>query len=744
MTMRRVAVGSLCCLVCFAALARVAIADDYVWRNVKVGGGGFAPSIVFSRVERGLAYLRTDMGGAYRWDAADRSWKPLEDSIAQSSYFGIESIAADPVDANVVYLAAGMYRREDAAILRSHDRGNTWEVFPTTFRMGGNEDGRGLGERLAIDPNLTSTLYFGSRHDGLQRSRDSGRTWSAVAAFPVRGRGLPPLGQKTNAGISFVVIEPASGSRGMGSRTVFVGVADPGEQHLYRSDDGGETWSAIAGQPGAGLLPVQAELDAGGVLYVTFSNGVGPTGVTAGAVFKYDTRSGRWGDITPGLVERGPAGGYMGLSVDRQRLGTLVVASMNRWNPGDTIWRSTDGGRSWISLREVSRHDVSATPFLRWGRKQADFGWWIAGIAIDPFDSNFVAYTTGATVYATHDVASKKVVSWAPWVEGVEQTAILTLTSPPEGPSLLSGFGDISGFAHETLNVSPTTQFTSPIFSNTNTIDYAGRAPQIVVRSGTPEHRMSPTEATLAFSTDYGRSWGELPVPSTESLAGRSGDAAVVTSADGSAFIVMTPVPSITRDRGRGWASVRGLSPSTSVIADRVDPRSFYALDFEHSTLLVSTDGGSTFASVKTIGLPADIRDDRPRSSERPWPLLATPGKAGDLWFVARGGLLHSTDAGRSFGLVRSPLRVEALGFGKAPPGRDNPALFAIGVRDEARAIWRSDNDGATWVRLNDSRHEYGQRFRCIAGDPRVFGRVYVGTDGRGIVYGEPSSAAAK
>src|SRR5882757_6692264 len=41
--------------------APAAAAGDYVWRNVKVGGGGFAPAIVFSRVERGLAYLRTDM-----------------------------------------------------------------------------------------------------------------------------------------------------------------------------------------------------------------------------------------------------------------------------------------------------------------------------------------------------------------------------------------------------------------------------------------------------------------------------------------------------------------------------------------------------------------------------------------------------------------------------------------------------------------------------------------------------------
>jgi hypothetical protein len=40
-------------------------------------------------------------------------------------------------------------------------------------------------------------------------------------------------------------------------------------------------------------------------------------------------------------------------------------------------------------------------------------------------------------------------------------------------------------------------------------------------------------------------------------------------------------------------------------------------------------------------------------------------------------------------------------------------------------------------VRINDDAHEYGRRFHCIAADPRVYGRVFVGTDGRGIVYGE-------
>ena len=67
-----------------AGTAAVA-STPYQWRNVTVGGGGFAPGIVFSPAERGLAYLRTDMGGAYRWDDAARRWIPLEDALANGT-----------------------------------------------------------------------------------------------------------------------------------------------------------------------------------------------------------------------------------------------------------------------------------------------------------------------------------------------------------------------------------------------------------------------------------------------------------------------------------------------------------------------------------------------------------------------------------------------------------------------------------------------------------------------------------
>jgi hypothetical protein len=88
------------------------------------------------------------------------------------------------------------------------------------------------------------------------------------------------------------------------------------------------------------------------------------------------------------------------------------------------------------------------------------------------------------------------------------------------------------------------------------------------------------------------------------------------------------------------------------------------------------------------------------------------------------------------------------LAFGKTAPGADYPALFAAGSYHGQPGVFRSDDLAATWVRINDDEHQWGNRFRCIAGDPRIYGRVYVGTDGRGILYGDiaqtPQSGKSK
>jgi xyloglucan-specific exo-beta-1,4-glucanase len=190
----------------------------YNWKNVVVLGGGFVSGIVFSPIEKDLVYARTDVGGAYRWNQADKTWIPLTDHLPRDSNFlGIESLATDPVDANKVYLAAGTYTGSwvgNGAILRSNDRGNTWQVTDMPVKMGGNENGRSMGERLAIDPNLTSILYFGSRKGGLLKSADSGATWEKVASFTAgdNDKGI---------GIPVIRFDKASGAKGKATPIIY-------------------------------------------------------------------------------------------------------------------------------------------------------------------------------------------------------------------------------------------------------------------------------------------------------------------------------------------------------------------------------------------------------------------------------------------------------------------------------------------------------------------------------------------
>lgn len=704
-------------------------AVPYKWANVKVGAGGYAPNIVFSLIERDLAYLRTDMGGTYRWDAALRKWVPLQDDNATSSYMGIESIAPDPVDPDVVYMAAGMSAGQPAAIMRSGDRGATWRIVPVPFAMGGNEPGRGLGERLAVDPNDPRRLFFGSRHDGLWQSDDAGMTWTKVATFPHPGLGKPARGT-SHGGVSFVAIDANSGRAGKGSRRIWVGIADPNLPALYRSEDGGTTWVPVATPK---LLAAKAAIDARGILWVGYSSGIGPSDARTGAVWRYEP-GGAGRDVTPpAWLASGSEGGFLGVAVARSVDGIAAVTTIDRYRAGDSLWITRDDGRTWDDVGGRSRRDVSATPFLGHEGRGADFGHWISGLAIDPFDPARVAYTTGATVYSTDGLRSKGVVNWAPWTDGIEQTAIITLISPTRGPRLVSGFGDLAGFVHDDLRTSPRPSFVNPYLSNTNTLDYAGLAPNVIVRSGSL-YADRPREASLALSNDGGRSWRPLQVPAVGQPPTRDdliGEAAVTVSADGRTIVAATVLPQVTRNEGRTWQPVRGLPGRTRAVADKVDPRTFYAVDVANGRLLVSRDAAASFEPVAGAGLPAELRPAGRQGREAQSALLVTPVRSRELWLQAGSALYHSVNGGGSFVRANGALAVELFGLGK-------DAVFAVGTFGTTRGIWRSTDDGRSWVRIDDDAHRWGGRYRVISGDPQRTGRVYLGTDGRGLFYGDP------
>jgi hypothetical protein len=709
---------------------------SYSWKNAQIVAGGFVDGLVFSPVQPGLAYARTDIGGAYRWDRAARHWVPLMDFTGFNDWneLGVESIAPDPGNPAKVWVAAGEYTQPwalppDGEILRSDNQGRTWQAAGLPIQLASNQDGRNMGERLAVDPDDDRVLYLASPANGLWRSTDGGASWSQVTSFPVSAT-------PDDIGLSFVTFGPRGGHRGLPTKTIFVGYATDGGTNLYQSADAGATWHAVPGEP-TGMEPQHAALAAGGVLYVDYASQPGPNGMTDGAVWKYNTLTGAWTNITPQApgAAGNPSFGYAGLAVDPERPGTVMVATNDRWSPIDTIYRSTNAGATWEDVGADAKLDISASPYLAWGGTPK-FGWWIASVAIDPFNSGHVIFGTGATVYGTGDVTDAdhgRPTAWSSAAaEGIEETAVQDLLSPSAGPCrLISAVGDLGGFCHTTLTSSPAGGMIQPILSTGTSLAEAGARPLDVAMVGW---------SGGDFSTDGGGTWAKMTLPAGEP----NGAGTVALAADGSSM-VWTPenqsfapepgTPVLSTDQGQTWTPVTGLAAGLMPVADQVNPKVFYAFDPSAGTLLRSADGGASFAT-ETTGLPTGVGSEQSGSLPQ---LHTVPGRAGDLWLTAGNGVLyHSTDGGKTFAAVSSVTTVATLGFGKAAPGAGYPAIYLTGVIGGVQGVFRSVDAGTSWIRINDDRHQYAWIGQTITGDPHVFGRVYLGTNGRGILYADP------
>nr|WP_278248935.1 xyloglucanase [Streptomonospora litoralis] len=723
------------------------------WHNVQIEGGGFIPGIVFNQSEPGLAYARTDIGGAYRWDEAQQKWSPLLDWVGWDDWgwTGVAGLATDPVDPDRVYAAVGTYTNDwdpnNGAILRSADRGETWEVTELPFKLGGNMPGRGI-ERLSVDPNDNSVLYLGapSGH-GLWRSTDHGQTWSEVASFPNPGDyAMDPDDSSglnsDNQGVGWIAFDRSSASRGERTQDIYVGVMDK-QNTVYRSTDGGQSWERIPGQP-EGHLAIEGVFDhENGRLYISTSDTGGPYSGGSGDVWKFDTATGEWTNISPVPSDSADNHfGYGGLTIDRQNPGTLMVSTQISWWPDIQIYRTTDGGENWTQAwrygaypERINRYemDISDSPWLTFGNDpqppvtSPKLGWMTQAMEIDPFDSDRLMYGTGATLYGTRDLTdwdSDETVTIEPMARGIEETAVNDLAAPPGDTPLVSALGDIGGFRHEDLSEVPDLMHTGPFHGTVTSLDFAESAAQRFVRVGRNDDDASVSH--IAVSSDGGASWrpGEEP-------SGVTGAGTVAMAADGSAIVWSTEGAGVqvSTDSAASWSASSGVPAGARVQADRADPDVFYA--HADGAFYVSTDGGATFQESAARGLP--------QSSVR---FAAVPGRAGDVWLAGGSeggayGLWHSTDSGATFERVADVDQADTVGFGKAKPGSDYPAIYTSAEINGTRGIFRSDDGGSSWIRVNDDQHQWGWTGAAITGDPDVYGRVYVSTNGRGIVYGD-------
>lgn len=292
--------------------------NGYVWKNVAIGGSQALVTSVIAD-HSGLVCIRTDVGGAYRWNRSGSTWVQLVDGLAFTNreFYQCEALAIDPNNSNVLFYAGGRLKTQwlPGAILKSINGGATWSQLSfTNAPMGGNADQRWAGERLAVDPGNSSVVLFGSRTNGLWRTANGGTIWAKVPSLPIA----------TNAsdiyGVQSVAFHPA------GNGIVYAAVYSNG---VYQSSDHGATFSAIGGDPDPRRMSVAPD----GTLWYSHGSGVS----------KYI--GGVWMTYLAGGV-------CCGLAVNPSNSLDVIVGN-GEFSGLINIYRTTNGGTNWIQETDV-------------------------------------------------------------------------------------------------------------------------------------------------------------------------------------------------------------------------------------------------------------------------------------------------------------------------------------------------------------------------------------------------------
>lgn len=218
------------------------------WENISDGFfGGSIGSIEVAESDPNVIYVgggeKTVRGnvssgyGIWKSEDAGKTWK--EAGLKNSRH--VPRIAIHPTDYNTIYAAVmgNIYKpTQERGVYKSTDGGSTWKQVLFVNQDAGAVD-------LLLDPNNPRILYastwnvrrtpysLSSGGDGsaLWKSTDSGETWEEIS----KNKGFPT----DTLGIIGVTVSPANSDR------VWAIVENKDKGGVYRSDDGGNTWSNI-------------------------------------------------------------------------------------------------------------------------------------------------------------------------------------------------------------------------------------------------------------------------------------------------------------------------------------------------------------------------------------------------------------------------------------------------------------------------------------------------------------------
>ncbi len=296
------------------------------------------------------------------------TWQPLGPTNVGGR---ITDLAVDPTDENVIYAGAA-----EGGVLRSFNGGQTWlPVFD-------DQSSLAIGA-LAIDPSDPNVIYAGTGEvnpgggsvayggAGVFRSRDQGNSWTS-------------LGLENTGAIGRIRIDPTNPDRIFVAAMGQLWETNP-ERGVFRTTDGGATWEQVLTVDDmTGCVDLIMRPDAPNVLLATMWERIRQPefydyGGPGCAVYRSDNGGDTWSLVGGGLPPPSVSGGRIGLSLCASQPDVMHAVYCDNIGYFDGLYRSTDGGWNWTRTNDTVLTDVFAS-----------YGWWFGNVRTHPVNPNII------------------------------------------------------------------------------------------------------------------------------------------------------------------------------------------------------------------------------------------------------------------------------------------------------------------------------------------------------------------
>ena len=636
-------------------------------------GNAYIAGSTFSADFPSAHALQPQLAGSSAFKSADggATWSRSDTGLGGSP----SAMVVDPKSPSTVYAVV------NGRPFQSLDRAATWKVLTVTGFTS-----------LAVGPD--SALYAGQGNRVL-RSTDGGQTWPVVYTIPFGVN-------------SHVAVHPKNGT------IVYAGFQQ-GNDGLYKSTDGGDTWNPtgfVGGGRGVSVLALDPQDTS--TLYVC-SNAQGCNrSVDGGATWAQSHAAGSTSLFSASS-----------LLVDPVTSANVYAVQYSAPAKGGVIFVSTDHGATFGPAGSLPAVNV---------------------LAADPAHSGTLYAGTVSGVYRSTDSAA----TWQPANLGMSSSNILSLATDPQSGTLYAGADARSDGFVTKLSADGSTIIYSTFFGGSGAdsvqsivTDAAGDA--YLAGSTTSADLPSKdgfrtSDGSLGFAAKFDPAGGLLwssqvgaGVPSSIALAtgavylgGTSNSNALVTSgalqplntgnffttANGGASWSASFAPRASEgpyaiaadpktpsrvllanagnlyqsmDSGGSWAQIPTPNTFVKLVAiDPVSPATIYIACSSFATdgmIFKSTDAGATWnAASNGLATTAD---------RSPNVLIIDPKTPSNVYLATNAGIYKTTDGGTSWQRSGNLGDVFALAIDPQNPSN----LFA-----SAPNIFRTTNGGATWT----------------------------------------------